>query len=103
MAKSLCKLTIVCPRSIRRHVRDILLEGPAGGSGFSEISILGHGQPSALTSASEKVSGMAENSMFQLVLNEGNVAQILDEVQAKLNRPGLSYWTEPVLEFGILS
>jgi len=103
MGASLRKLTLVCPREIQATLADVLddIEPPI--PGYTVVASSGHGPDTKLSSAYEKVRGAIRTSMFQLILPEERVQDVLDVIVNGCRRPQIAYWVERVEDFGRLT
>lgn len=69
-------------------------------AGFTTWTVEGHGFGFGDATVSERVRGRVTRSMIVAVLSRAVAASLLDEVAAKGAVPHLTYWTEPVDDFG---
>ena len=102
MDTSLRKLTLACPRSLETAVLDVLdnMEPPL--PGFSLIPAKGRGADIDLMSVSERVQGAGNIVLIQIILSETGIQSVLDTIRKSCGRAHISYWVEPVLDFGRL-
>ena len=99
MDSPLRKLTLVCPRSIQPTVLDTLdaIDPPL--PGYTSQDGLGHGSSMDLASTAEKVMKVFTVLM---VLPENAIPLVLETIRQACPRRQISYWIEPVLDFGRL-
>jgi len=97
------KLTLVCPDNVAERVVDILLESNVEMTGFTTFKADGHGHDFDSASVRERVRGRVARRVVVAILRADDVPAILEELQAQIKNPQLSYWTEPVLAYGHLS
>ena len=102
MGPPLRKLTIVCPREIEAALADALdaVEPPL--PGYTIIEAHGRGGALQPASAVERVRGALRTSMFILVLAQDRIEGVTEAVRIACPRPQISYWMEPVEDFGRL-
>lgn len=103
MVASLRKLTLVCPREIQPTLADVLDAIEPALPGYTVVESAGHGPDTQLRSAYEKVRGAIRTSMFQMILPEERVRDVLDVVASGCSRPQIAYWVERVEDFGRLT
>ncbi|MEZ6000921.1 DUF3240 family protein [Hyphomonas sp.] len=102
MDSPLRKLTLVCPRSIEPTLLDTLdgLDPPL--PGYTSHDGLGRGSSMDLASTAEKVKGAMKIFTVQMVLPENVIPMVLEAVRQACPRRQISYWIEPILDFGRL-
>lgn len=102
MDPSLRKLTLACPRNIETAILDALdnIEPPL--AGYSFMPAKGRGSNTQLMAVSERVQGAGNIVLIQLILTETDIDSVLDIIRTNCPRPNISYWVEPVVDFGRL-
>ena len=102
MDTPLRKLTIVCPKSIEATLLDTLegLDPPL--PGYTSQDGLGRGSSMDLASTAEKVKGAMRIITVLMILPENVIPVVLEAVRVACPRRQISYWIEPVLDFGRL-
>ncbi|MEZ5921183.1 MAG: DUF3240 family protein [Parvularculaceae bacterium] len=102
MGASLRKLTIICPREIEAPMSDALdaIDPPL--PGYTVLEAHGRGPTMKPATASERVRGALRMSLFIIILPAETAAEVLGAVRAACPRPQISYWIEPVEDFGRL-
>lgn len=70
--------------------------------GFTTLDVEGHGFDFSRASLGERVRGRVERQMLVSVLPREHAAAIRGVLRERLPVPHLTYWLEPVLEFGQL-
>jgi len=102
MDSSLRKLTLAFPKAVESSILDALdsLDPPL--TGYSFVNGKGRGGNMQLSNVSERVHGAANVILLYIVLPQTDVDAVLEAIRASCSRPNISYWTEPVLEFGRL-
>jgi hypothetical protein len=102
MDSPLRKLTLVCPKSIQPTVLDTLdaLDPPL--PGYTSHDGLGHGSSLDLASTAEKVKGAMKVFTVLIVMPENAIPLVLETIRQACPRRQISYWIEPVLDFGRL-
>lgn len=103
MGASLRKLTIVCPREIEAVLADALDAMEPTLPGYTMIEAYGRGGAMHPATAAEKVRGALRTAMFILILPHGRVEDVTEAIRSACPRPQLSYWVEPVEDFGRLT
>lgn len=70
--------------------------------GFTTFVAEGHGFDFSKASIRERVRGRVERCVLIAVMPRDRAARILEKIRAALPVPHMTYWLEPVLEFGRL-
>jgi len=102
MMDTLCKLVIVCPKETADDIVEVLLEFNHLSPAFTTFDADGHGHDFEAASVQEQVRGRVARRVLWLVLPIKDTAQVLGEVASQVKNPHVTYWTEPILEFGHL-
>ncbi|MEZ5945714.1 MAG: DUF3240 family protein [Hyphomonas sp.] len=102
MDTPLRKLTLVCPKSIEPTLLDTLDGLVPELPGYTSQDGLGRGSSMDLASTAEKVKGAMRIFTVIMVLPEDGIAHVLEAVRRACPRRQISYWVEPVLDFGRL-
>lgn len=102
MDTSLCKLTLSCPKSGAVSIIDALDDLQPALPGYTLLDGQGRGPSLDYSSASEEVQGAARIVMIIIVLPADQIDDVLSMIRESYRRPQLSYWVEPVLDFGRL-
>ncbi|KJS26675.1 MAG: hypothetical protein VR75_06170 [Hyphomonadaceae bacterium BRH_c29] len=102
MDAPLRKLTLVCPKSVEPTVLDTLDAMLPELPGYTCNDGLGRGSSMELASTAEKVKGAMRIFTVIIVLPEEGIERILDAVKCACPRRQISFWIEPVLDFGRL-
>ncbi len=71
-------------------------------AGFTTFSAEGHGFGFAKATVSERVRGRVERGVLVAVLRRTDVDGLLERIRREAPIPHLTYWIEPVVEFGQL-
>lgn len=103
MDQSLCKLTLVFPPAGSDRIIELMLETDPPIAGFTTWTAEGHGHGLATASISERVRGRVERSVLVAILPRPQLASALDAVRTKAAIPHLTYWVEPIDDFGQLT
>lgn len=102
MDTSLRKLTLAIPKAIKATIFDVLDDMTPALKGYSFLSAQGRGSGEELTSGPEKVLGASNMILIMLILPEAQISTVLETIRSVCARPKISYWVEPVLDFGRL-
>ena len=102
MDTPLRKLTLVCPKSIEPTLLDTLEGLDPALPGYTSQDGLGRGSSMDLASTAEKVKGAMKVFTVTIILPEGGIPVVLEAVRIACPRRQISYWIEPVLDFGRL-
>lgn len=102
MASSIRKLTLVCPKEIEPVIADLLSDYGTALPAYTSFDARGRGSTMNLASASEKVIGAMRTVIFMMVLPAQEIDGILSMVKTTVPNPQISYWVEPVEDFGRL-
>ncbi|PQA86474.1 DUF3240 family protein [Hyphococcus luteus] len=103
MDAPLRKLTIVCPREVEAVLADALDAMEPSVPGYTLVEAHGRGAAMHSASAVEKVRGALRTAMFILILPRERVEDVTETVRGACPRPQISYWVEPVEDFGRLA
>ncbi len=103
MDQSACKLTLILPVTAEDRIVELLLESDPPITGFTTWVAEGHGHDFAQATASERVRGRVKRCVLVAVTTRARADAILDEIRQKAPIPHLSFWLEPVCNFGRLS
>ncbi|MFC2952685.1 DUF3240 family protein [Marinicaulis aureus] len=103
MGASLCKLTIICPREIEAVLADALDAMEPRLPGYTMIEAHGRGPKMQPASAAERVRGALRTAMFILILPRPRIEDVTGMIRTACPRPQISYWVEPVEDFGRLT
>lgn len=102
MDSTIRKLTLVCPKGIEPTVFDTLDGLVPALPGYTSQDGYGRGSSMHLASAAEKVKGAMKVFSLLLVLPEERIVDVLEAIRCACPRRQISYWIEPVIEFGRL-
>jgi nitrogen regulatory protein PII len=102
MDTPLRKLTLTCPKAGAISILDALDDIEPNLPGYTFIDGQGRGPQLDYMNASEKVQGAMRVVLIVIILPESQIEDVLAVVKAVYHRPQLSYWVEPVLDFGKL-
>ncbi|MCB9961599.1 MAG: DUF3240 family protein [Hyphomonas sp.] len=102
MDAPLRKLTLVCPKSIEPTLLDTLEGLTPELPGYTSQDGHGRGASMDLASTAEKVKGAMRIFTVIMVLPESGIGAVLEAVRQACPRRQISYWIEPVLDFGRL-
>lgn len=100
MDQELCKLTLVYPVDAEDRLLELMLESQPPLGGFATWRAEGHGQDFARASVAERVRGRVARGVLVMVQPRSRIDQLLTEIGAVAPIAHLTYWLEPVLEFG---
>jgi len=103
MSDTLYKLVLVCPDDLADAVASALLDMEPALPAFTTFRSDGHGLSFETASMTERVRGHVGRRIFWLVLKQGEAPDVLAHLAKSIRNPHVTYWTEPVLEFGRLS
>jgi hypothetical protein len=98
--QDLCKLTLIYPLTAEDQILDFFLESRPELQGFTSFHAEGHGIGFERTSAREQVRGRIERGMLIVVLARGRLKALLEELRERIAIPNLTFWVEPVEQFG---
>jgi len=102
MDSPLRKLTLAIPKQIKGTILDVLDDMEPALQGYSLISAQGRGPLEELGSQAEKVLGASNVVLILVILPDVRIQMVLGAVLEACQRPNISYWVEPVLDFGRL-
>lgn len=102
MDTPLRKLTLVCPKNIEPALLDGLDGLVPELPGYTCQDGLGRGSSMNLASSSEKVKGAMRVITVLIILPDERIAGVLEMVRRTCPRRQISFWVEPVLDFGRL-
>lgn len=102
MDTPLRKLTLVCPKNIEPTVLDTLDGLAPGLPGYTCLDGFGRGASMHLSSSAEKVKGAMRVFTVLIILPEERINGVLEAIRRACPRRQISYWIEPVLDFGRL-
>lgn len=100
MDSPLRKLTLVCPKSVEATVLDTLQGLVPELPGYTSQDGYGRGSSMDLASTAERVKGAMRIFTVMIVLPEDGIAPVLEAIRLACPRRQISFWTEPVLDFG---
>ncbi len=102
MDTPLRKLTLTCPKAGAVSILDALDDIEPKILGYTFIDGQGRGPHLDYVNASEKVQGAMRVVLIVMVLPEEQIESVLAMIKEVYRRPQLSYWVEPILDFGKL-
>ena len=102
MVSTLRKLTLVAPQALEASLTDTLLNMDPPAEGLTVIDARGHGASMLMASPAEQVRGAMNTVMVVTVVQSDQIEAALAAVAAACPVPRLSYWIEPVEDFGRL-
>lgn len=102
MVSTLCKLTIITPRDVKTKLADVLDEMSDVIEGYTVLDGQGRGAAAELSSPAERVEGAMKIALFMMVLPEDAAEAVLDRIAGHCQRRKLTFWKEPVSDFGRL-
>ena len=102
MDAPLRKLTLAFPKNIEASILDVLdaMEPPL--QGYSFMTAKGRGPDMQLNAVSERVQGAGNIVLVKIIVPGDDIGVILETIRIKCGRPNISYWVEPILDFGRL-
>lgn len=100
MDQDLCKLTLVYPIDAEDRVLELMLGSQPPLGGFSTWRAEGHGQVFAHASVAERVRGRVSRGVLVMVQHRNRIDRLLAEIGSVAPIAHLTYWLEPVLDFG---
>ena len=103
MTGNLRKLVIICPKEVEVNITDAFLDATPALPGFTSFEASGHGHDFAAASTREHVLGQVARRCIWIVLTEAEMGHALEVLRGATCNPHVTYWIEPVLEFGHLS
>ncbi len=93
-------LTLIAPLRIAEAVEDLMLAHPELVSGFTACPADGHGSPTHLIHAEERVAGHAPRVMILTAGTAADVENLLSLLKDRLPHAHLYYWVTPILARG---
>lgn len=102
MDTSLRKLTLSCPKSGAVSILDALDTLEPALPGYTLLDGQGRGPSLEYASGSEAVEGAIRIVLILIVLPANQIEDVLAMVKKNYRRPQLSYWVEPIVDFGRL-
>lgn len=96
-----CLLRMNIPPSLEEEFTDVLLANPLI-EGYQCYATSGHGQVGAM-SITEQVAGRRRRLQFEVVLDVGLVAEVLQQLKQALPLTDIVYWVVPVNAAGRFS
>jgi hypothetical protein len=103
MDQSACKLTLVYPPAAEDHIVELLLNADPPLSGFTTWRAEGHGHDFGKASVQERVRGRVARGVLVLILPRSRLSSVLEDIRSKAAIPNLTFWTEPIDDFGRLA
>ena len=103
MGASLRKLTIICPREVESVLADALDTMEPRLPGYTMLEAHGRGGAMQPATAVERVRGAMRMAMFILILPQERIGDVTEMIRRAFPRPQISYWVEPVEDFGRLT
>ena len=100
MDRSLCKLTLVGPPHTAEQIIELLIDHEPPVRGFTSWSAEGHGQGFENASLEERVRGFVRRKVLVTVTTRETARSILRTIGERLAVPHLTYWIEPIEDFG---
>jgi hypothetical protein len=102
MDAPLRKLTLAFPKTIEASILDVLDDMEPPLQGYSFMTAKGRGPDMQLSAVSERVQGAGNVVLVKIIVPENDVDAILEAIRINCSRPNISYWVEPILDFGRL-
>lgn len=103
MDQSACKLTLVFPVSIEDRMVELLQESDPPITGFTTWGGEGHGHDFDKAETNERVRGRIKRRLLVAVMTLKRAEALLEEIRLRIPVRHLTYWIEPVLQFGTLT
>lgn len=102
MGATLRKLSLNFPKAIEATVLDALEELEPPLSGYTCLEAAGRGASISLASAQERVRGAMWVLRVEVILPEEQIEAVLSQIAQAVETPQISFWVEPILDFGRL-
>lgn len=102
MDTPLQKLTVIAPALLQGALTDCLDSLTPELPGYTSQTGEGRGPLIELKTPAERVRGAARIVSFTMIMPAEQVASVLDAIRETCPAPHISFWTEPVLDFGRL-
>lgn len=100
MDQSSCKLTLVYPIGVESLIVDLILESSPPLGGFTTWAAEGHGHDFGESTVAERVRGRVGRGVLTAVVARQRAEALLREIERKAALPHLTYWIEPIIDFG---
>lgn len=97
MSKYCCSL--ICDRGVEEKLLDVLLTAFPDEL-FTSAPIFSHGTAHGRLSAGEQVIGRSRSVYVQIVVDEKEIAQLLDLLRVDFAGTGIRYWTTALVAEG---
>ena len=95
-------LTLICPPSLEQTINDWLLEREDI-SGFTSMTVYGHGSNPQTLSLIEQVEGRKKQIMFQVQLSAERADTVINDLKQDFKGTRIHYWLVPVIQAGALN
>lgn len=102
MDQSACKLTLIYPPASEEQLVELMMNSDPPLPGFTSWRGEGHGHSFSKASLSERVRGRVARGMLVAVVPRCRLAVILEEIRTKAKVSELTYFVEPIEDFGRL-
>lgn len=97
------RLTLVYPPTLEDELVELLLAYEPELPGFTTLAAAGHGADFTRASPYERVRGRVARGMLLIVLPVASVDALLAHLAAHIRNPRVTWWTDPVIDFGVLA
>ena len=97
------RLTVVFPPAVEASLIELLLEQDPPLPGFTTIVAEGHGADFATASTHEQVRGRIKKRLLLMVLPADRIESVIAALRAAIPNPHVTWWVEPVIDFGRLA
>ena len=99
---SLKRLTLLYPPALEGPLVELLLEHRPELPGFTTVAAEGHGADLDDAGIREQVRGRVARGMLTMVLPAALVEVVLASLRARFAHSDVTWWVEPVEQFGDL-
>lgn len=97
------RLTLVFPPAVEGGLLEFLLGQEPPLPGFTVVAAEGHGADFAAATLREQVRGRVARRMLLMVLPRERIEPLIAALRAALPHPHVTWWVEPVRDFGRLA
>ncbi|MFC0170258.1 DUF3240 family protein [Pseudoduganella danionis] len=96
-------LTLTLPVALEDDVLDFLLDHPQWAGGYTVTDAHGMGRGMRLSTTMEQVQGRRRSKQVAIAGQEQPLRQLLAALAAQIPSSEVSYWLQPLTEFGRLA
>jgi hypothetical protein len=95
-------LTLALPADLEEDVLELLRAQAGRVQGFSILPAEGFGSGATMRSTIEQVRGRAGRRLILILMQQQEVAALLEQLRAELRSDDVAWWLSPIADFGRL-